>query len=412
MTNLFNSDFRTCDQEVVTGRITPWWDVGAFGMSVVVRQMFFYWKNIVISSQWKRRLSIRVAFFSVLLVAVFYALPGQVLAAQVSGLYKTEVPVESQGDRDRKKAMGEALGRVLVNVTGETRALANDALKKAMADPDGYVKGYSYRRENTSGQLQQYLQVTFVEDAVNRLLRDSGIAIWGANRPTTLTWLAIDEGSGRNIQRGVAANPLVKALESRFSRRALPLIFPLMDFEDAQVISPVDVWGLFTSKLEEASVRYGSESILAGRLSEAGGIYNGRLSLVFRGQRQDAEIAGLNHEQLALVAADLVGSTLARHYAIVSADSKGKSVLVIESINSVKDYAALTSYLEKLTAVRSVQVRRVSGSELELELSIDGYQSQLADAIALGRKLKRLEKTKASVSGDTTAPLYYRWLGR
>ncbi len=111
-------------------------------------------------------------------------------------------------------------------------------------------------------------------------------------------------------------------------------------------------------------------------------------------------------------AADLVGSTLARHYAVASVDTGGQSVLVVEQVTTVRAYASLIDYFEKLTAVRSVNVRRVAGSVVELELDIDGYASQLADAIALGRKLKPVKPSNESSSAAVTPVLYYRWTDR
>ena len=339
--------------------------------------------------------------------------PKMVQAQQVPGLYKAEVPIESQSGSMEKEAMGQALEDVLVKVTGETRSLANSALKKAVSQPDQYVKGYSYRRDNINAR-QLYLQVTFVTEAVNRLLREAGLAIWGGNRPTTLLLLAIDQGRGRTIQRDNSSNPLVHRLEQRFNARSLPLVFPLMDFEDSQTFSPVDVWGFFTDKLTPASDRYGAGAILAGRLSENNGIYNGRLALVFRGQRQEeSEVTGLTVDQLSLVAADLVGSTLSSHYAVASLDSQESTRLLIEQVKSAKAYSDLLSYLEKLTAVRSVKVRRVAGTTIELELSIDGHSGQLADTIALGRRLQRLKNAKAEpLAGTAQGELHYRWIQR
>lgn len=347
----------------------------------------------------------------------------QARAAQVASLYKTEVEVDSQGQDDRQKALARALEQVLVNVTGETRALANDRLQKGIRSPEAYVKGYSYRREAAPAAL--YLQVTFDEGAVNRLLRDAGMAIWGATRPTTLTWLAVDAGNGREIQKETAGTPLVEELRKHFASRALPLVFPLMDFQDAQMISAGDVWGLFTERLEEVSQRYSAQSILAGRITLKDGVYSGRLSHIFRGQRQEADITDLDLEQLEQAAADLVGSALARHYAVAPAEAQGESVLIVDKVSSLKDYAALQTYLEKLTAVRDMQVLRRSGDELELKLSIDGQPEQLADAIALGRKLKRLRPPRVAAAGAGSGglagvhaeepviePLYYRWLGR
>ena len=228
-------------------------------------------------------------------------------------------------------------------------------------------------------------------------------------------WLAIDEGGRRQIQSSSRSTALTENMEQAFDHRALPLIFPVMDFEDNLVISAVDVWGLFSSKLMEASVRYGSESVLGGRLSvrktEKGERYNGRLVLLFRNQRFDANIEDLSARGVALAMADLVGNTLSRHYAVTSGSSENP-ILRIDGAGTTKAYAGAIAYVEGLTAVRDVMVKRVIGDQLELELTIDGTVDQLSDSIALERRLQRIESDVQPVTGSGQSYLHYRWRGR
>lgn len=378
-------------------------------MSTIVRRIRCY--KALTESSLRRMIMWVSPTFAVLIfciVGVIATLPASLWAGQTSDLYKTELPIVSQSEESKTIAMKEALSNIFVKVTGEILSLANDTVKKAINEPNLYLKGYSYRKDTTSSQ--QFIQITFVEEAVNRVLREAGLAIWGANRPTILTWLAIDDTGKRSIQIGGTTEPLIMELEKRFTARSLPLIFPLLDFEDSQRVSPVDVWGLFTNKLTQASKRYNADAILAGRLSVNSGKYNGRLSLVFRGKRQDVDITNQNHEQLSLVAADLAGSILSRHYAVASLDAKESTVLVIEQVNSTKDYSNVVNYLEGLTAVRSVNVRKIAGSQLELELSIDGYSNQLTDAIALGRRLKPVKSSEKIRAPEKRTTLNYRWV--
>lgn len=348
----------------------------------------------------------RVLFTGLLLLA----LSGWASAAQIDDLYRVAIPVQSQNQADREQAMTQALSQVVVKVTGQRQSLTNSGVQSALRQASRYVQGFSYRTEERENSRQLVLQVRFDEPAVNRLLRENGQGIWGENRPDTLLWLAVEKNGIRRIQRGSPTHPVVSNIESTFSRRALPVTFPLMDFEDELAITPVDVWGMFTNKLEEASARYGSKSIVGGRLAFDGEKYNGRIVLLFQNQRFNADIVDLTEKGLALAMADLVGNALAQHYAVRSDGQAENPMLSVEGVQSTKDYAGVVNYLKNLTAVRDVTVRRVKASTLELELEIDGTVSQLVDAIALGRKLRR----NVSVDSDTSldSSLRYQWQGR
>ncbi|WP_257297043.1 DUF2066 domain-containing protein [Endozoicomonas sp. YOMI1] len=347
---------------------------------------------------------------------VLFTLPENTHAATVKGLYSQQVPVSGQGYQERTDAMTQALADVLVKVAGQREVLANSVVRSALAEPETYIRKFGFHSspadQDSSLNRQQYLQAVFDEQAINRLLRSAGVAIWGQSRPSTLVWLAVESGGQRSIVNASGTFPVVFA--ESFQGRGLPVLFPLMDFEDAATISTVDVWGGFTHKLQEASRRYGSESILTGRLSRSlsqdslsqDELYYGRLTLIFRGMNQSVAVNGLDAVALTQQAADLVGTTLSRHYAIDASDASGKTLLVVENIASLEDYAALNKYLERMTAIRDVSVHRVAGSTVELELVIDGSESQLADALALGRNLRPVAP---GLQSGSSATMHYSW---
>ena len=350
------------------------------------------------------RRNIFVRFFSLLLLM---GLSSSVLAAKVANLYKQEIPINSQGEQERQDAMGQALTNVLIKVTGQRDALNLPAVQAAMRNPAPYVQSYSYHRDEQDKQRRQFLQVNLDRTAVNRLLRESDVAIWGTNRPTTLMWLAVEDKGERQILS--SSSELPKVMEGHFETRGIPVIPPLLDFEDSLNVSAVDVWGLFTDRLESASRRYGAEAILAGRLLKNGERYTGRLTLLFRGERYQANVNDMVAAGVAGMASDLVAKNLARHYAVTAGEISDKPMLVIENVNTVEDYAALTDYLDKLTAVRKVSVHKISGSVIELELSIDGSVAQLSDALALGRALKTMPIPIDTAEPERQRRLYYRW---
>ena len=332
----------------------------------------------------------------------------RVQAASVSDLYKQDVLVSSQSEQERQAAMERAFVDVIIRVTGHRKALDLPGIRKALTQSSTYVRSYSYRNVTEGNDVKRYLQVSFDLTMVNRLLRESNVAIWGASRPTTLMWLALEEGGRRSVLGSSAELPRI--MENHFQARGIPSILPLMDFEDSLNISAVDVWGLFADKLEKASRRYGSEVVLAGRLLKQGERYSGRLNLLFRGQSYQVAVDDLVAAGVAGMAADLVGSVLSSHYAVVSSGDHEKPLLVVDNVSSLEDYAALKKYLKTLTAVRDVAVHKVNGSVIELELSIDGSVAQFSDALALGRSLAK--NAEADVDDNYRQRLFYRWIKR
>ncbi len=327
------------------------------------------------------------------------------LAAKVPDLYQVSVPIADQSQNAKDGALGRALSEVVVKVTGRKDALALPSVEKALTEAQKYVQSFSYDRDSSLIEPTLELKARFDAGAVNQLLRDNDQAIWDANRPDTLVWIAVEKNRRRTIEKDSPDSDWVNALKFTMSERSLPLTFPLLDFEDETSISAVDVWGLFADRLIQASRRYGSESVLAGRLRQTDSRYNGRLVLLFKGHRADAEITDLSSEELAVAVANLVGTTLSEHYGVKSGISDEHPKLIVENILSTEDYAGVVQYLSDLTVVRDVTVTRISGNRIELELKIDGTVTQLKDFITLGRKLRSSEELTSDLA------LNYFWQG-
>lgn len=350
------------------------------------------------------------------LVVFVLVLAAPVRALEVEGLYSHAVPV----DQRQNNEMSRALAGVLVKVSGRQEVLSDPVIRKALAKPESYVQKYGFQSPSGSGR-PQYFQADFNEQAINDLLRSAGQAIWGAARSATIVWLALDNGRRRTIVS--SSGNLAAAFTSGFANRGVPMLFPLMDVDDVNAISAVDLWGGFNDKIDKASRRYGSESILTGRLTRNGDLYNGRLSLLFRGSvAKTSAVNGLNAAGVAALAADMAGSTLSGHYAIDTSQNSGDVVLQVQNIVSLEAYAALGSYLEQITAIRDVFVRKVDANSVELVLAVDGSKHQLVEALALeGRlvpvaesvnSLPVVQPSEPVVQASEPAPMVYRWVAR
>ena len=199
-------------------------------------------------------------------------------AARVTDLYAASGVLPAESESPLTDAFNEALGKVLVKVTGRRDAAAPDYLVTLFPDPAQLVQ--QYRRED-----RETIWAQFDRNAIKRVLDGAGQPVWGADRPVILVWLALDAGRGRRsiLRAESAADALpirtdealtfdmeqldevriviVEAAEAR----GMPVLLPLVDAEDLSRLSFAELWGDFGDPVMAASARYGADAVLIGR---------------------------------------------------------------------------------------------------------------------------------------------------
>lgn len=116
-----------------------------------------------------------------LLSVLLAALPA--FAVTVPDLYEISVPVTSSRDA----AFVDALKAIVVRVSGHRDAAVR--LGGALNNPRQYIQRFG----STSDDM---LQVGFDSVSIDRLLIESGLPIWGRERPATLVLLNIEAPDG------------------------------------------------------------------------------------------------------------------------------------------------------------------------------------------------------------------------
>ncbi|CAN5117677.1 DUF2066 domain-containing protein [soil metagenome] len=326
------------------------------------------------------------------LVVVGLSVPA-VRGAAPGDLYEAAVPVETQTPKERTEAVQRALSTVLVRVTGRREAAADPALSSLIKAAERYVQQYGYTTDNT-------LRVGFDGVALRNALLDAGQPVWGTERPVTLLWLAIDNGSGRRSM--VAADDesdVVELLESIASQRGIPLVLPLLDTEDLARVSFSDVWGGFGEEILAASTRYGADAVLVGR---AGRSVDGRLTvrwtLHFRGQSEEWQ--GTLEDGI---------QRSADRFAEVFAPAGERTLralrVEVTGIEDLNGYGTVSRFLENLTFVQSVDVEEVAADRVAFRVALRGSPDTLDRAVSLSRILEPVAGENTSPSG---ADLRYR----
>jgi hypothetical protein len=362
------------------------------------------------------------------ILAVYLMLaPVQLMALPVTGLYSHEIAVSSQTDAERSRAFREALAAVLLKVTGERRWLENSALQRALDNAQSFVEAIDPRTEIVSTpapepdlslgpQLplppiqtqREYITVNFARDLIDRLLADSAIPVWDNNRPSVLVWMALQNDAGERTLLSTETNAEIIELIQQFANeRGLPIIFPVLDFEDRRNLSADLIWSLDEQAIARASARYGADSVLSGRLHiTASGDLVGLWQFIFQDEIEvfdslDTELQRYINDPL-----ERVTSKLAQHFSIVASRNGNEIVrLRVEGVRSLGSYSSLLGYLNNLNLVESVGISRIEGQILELELTLQGDQRQLQELIALDRDLLPLSVSVA----ERQSVFSYRW---
>jgi len=179
-------------------------------------------------------------------------------------------------------------------------------------------------------------------------------------------------------------------LENTARERGLPLILPLVDSEELDIVSISDVWGGFTESLVLASQRYGVDAILVGR-AQVRTVATARVRwTLMRGKERfdwDGDIAS---------GPDRIADFFAARLAAAS-DASGRIRLQVDGVNSFDDYGRLSRYLSALDVIEDYSVDEVSDQTVIFSLLVRGDADRLMRSIALRRVLQPIDDNRDSM---------------
>lgn len=311
-------------------------------------------------------------------------------AAPVADLFQSEVDAAGRDTAARDAALAQALQEVLVRVTGSARAVQQGGARALLQQPGRFVEQYRFEElAGAGGQPQLRLWVQFDGVALAREIRAAGLSYWGSERPDVLLWLAVDDRGRRYLVSEASDSEGADAVTRAARLHGLPVTLPLMDLEDQRALQFTDVWGGFMGAVESASQRYRPQVVLVGKLdsSGAGGSWRGSWNLLAAGASQGW--SGHAADMYAAVQQGIARATesLADQYAVADARSSVRA-LTVEDVRGVEDYARVYRYLASLTPVDQVQVARVTGQEVQFDLTLSAEERSLLQVITLGRVLQ------------------------
>ncbi|HEH9412091.1 TPA: DUF2066 domain-containing protein [Aeromonas salmonicida] len=320
-----------------------------------------------------------------------------VSAAQVTDLYQGKAPTSG----DMVAAQSQALGDVLVKVTGKRDILTQPDVVKALAAPGDYVQNYGYQ---DVGPVK-FLKADFNVAKVNALISQSKFALLGPARPQMALWLVINEGE-RRILPDQSSDGWASALRTQSQAMGLPVSIPLMDLDDNMAVNATDVWGRFAAPILQASQRYGAEMVVLGKLTPEGdkwsidwGLYGpkagGELAELTRGSSSGTQAEVAQHF------ADELAAWLVQNYGARISGVASSQTLVVEGLSGIDGMITVQKMLQGMASVTKVTIGKLEGDKVTFDLSLQGDKAELIRGLQLESRLRQID--------DNDSGLRYQW---
>ncbi|HEX5050062.1 MAG TPA: DUF2066 domain-containing protein [Gammaproteobacteria bacterium] len=322
---------------------------------------------------------LRRAIAAALLAGVLTS--GTAVAARFPNLYEATVTPDPAASDPQASAEALALGRVLVRVTGNRQAALDPQLQALVSNP---------QIVNSRAVLQQgQRRIGFSPRAVDDALTALKWPVWGAERPLTLLWVAVDDGLGGRAllsendfpsEAGPAMTEQLRAIRAELGtaadERGLPIALPLLDAEDLAAVTFSDVMGGFDDRVAEASTRYRADAILIGKIRPDVTGTEVQWLLVRGGERRPLEGIGVRD------GLDAVADLYAADLSVVGGTAT--TLISVLDVSSAADYGRVMSYLESLSVLQSVDVDSLDRGVLSLRINARGGAQVLERVLALG----------------------------
>lgn len=301
-------------------------------------------------------------------------------AETVKGLYQVREPVSSQAPEERTQATQRALETLVIRLTGDPKAVQNPGLAPIQKDPQQIISQYGFE-----AGPPEVLKVDFDPASTQAALRRAGLSLWGANRPTILSWWLNESTEGSSLvgDGQASAAPLRRAAQ----HRGLPLRLPLADLSEQLVATAPNLEGADPAPLRDASDRYNADALLAVHAREEGGQWQAKWQLWLGDKKEAGSVEGADQAALADAVMLAVNQRLAPRF-VVKPGASGEQLLEVQGMN-LERYAALGRLLEpfrgRLQSVDGDRILyRVNGSaeQLRAQLSLAKLQEMPAGEVA------------------------------
>jgi len=330
------------------------------------------------------------------------------LAKEISNIYQVDIQVKEQSNKARWQASLEGFKQVLVRRSGSNRILSSKQTIDAYKKVTSYVQKSQYS-SNTElmSEYKYIISLHFEPRLIDNLIKRANQPLWDSNRPVSMLWLSQEETVENNppyrriIIENVSEQVTNNLILKNSNRRGVPVILPLMDFDDNLLVTQSDVWGRFPEAIIVASKRYLVESIIIGKIYQRDGLWIGQLSYFNESNNLSFEHQTDNVEMMYEKIFDSLAEILCNQYCVTQTATVGQELLIeIENITNFEAFLKIKNYISELSAIRQVDVLAIHQDKLILKLSLLSNEQAVIDSLSLNRQLRIVVKEEVSVIDD------------
>ena len=337
-----------------------------------------------------------------MLIGAFFLSP--CYAVKMSSLYEITEPVASQSTQDRLQGIRQGLQQVLIRVSGDSTIVNQPGVKTALKKPERFVQEYSYLDPPSAADTGFILKMRFDDEAIAQILDETGVAVWGENRPLILLWLSVASSKGMEIIGNASPSPVYILLQKQATQDGLPIIFPVMDITDLNQIPADTILSTPVTIVTEASKRYSPDAILLGQWRQMGTMVQSHWRLSLGPQQWEWTISGNDTEVVSTLTAN-ISQTLSKHYAVTPAKQSITSMtLEISGINQSDDLSQVVAVLKQVPTVKRVQLLEVSDEKVAFTVYLQNSVENFKQNVALNPHLVLQSKD------NEASTLRYNWI--
>jgi hypothetical protein len=307
-------------------------------------------------------------------------------------LYTGEVVVPNQGEAVRNEAIPQALIQVLVKLSGQRELPFSPALDEALDNADRLLRSFRYKsleRVGSDGEVIGELRLVaqFLQPEVDAIVQQVGLSRWRQERPAIQVWIVVDDGLSREL-KPVEFDYAWESMEDIAATRGLPVSWPELDEEEAQLINMQLVWGGYTDYLVERGAPADGVAIIAVRREGPEwtlrwNFSSGTQSWSWRNSDQELMFA------LAEGVHELTDQIAASNAIAASEHGIWTVEVSIGALDSAEAYVRCLEYLEKLSLVNTVEVLGADPGRVHFRLQLNASSDHLSETFSRGSVLLR-----------------------
>lgn len=311
-------------------------------------------------------------------------------AVEVENLYTGRILVTDKTQKTRIKAHRWAIEQVITKVSGDREILTNSKIRRVVqSQTANYIKSFTFE---TDEQGRTFLVDVFDQSKIDQLLKSVGAAIWGQRRPSTLIWLAVEEGIQRTLIDKDKFPQVTEFLYQSSDNRGLPIKLPLMDEQDIEAVFSSDVWARFNQAVVTGSERYQTENIIMARMrfvnADKEPEYKTGWLLEFEliDDNNSLLVGSFNGDQYTILRnmINQVGDHFAAEYAIHSTSLDDRVLeLTLSDVNDLASLKKAEDFLTSLPPVDSVYLQTLNQGTVKFKLNLIGEGLDVIRALAL-----------------------------